>query len=239
MVLWVVVGIDPTLSAVEARGGIHSVRPSLRFRVVQPPPDQAVVGTAGQGEFIDVGFPVVGDPAVDVVDLTPVGRCGAARAGAAPLERVQHDALPRSCEAFRAATVQRFAGVFVIDHQVVMRLCRQPDHIAHRQQRATGGDCDTRRGLQVLQRRGHDDRGCKGNALKQDPTDVVAATLGTDGANPAAGDALARANGLPWSAGRCQNSLVINVPAVAVCKRVGQQAQRGIVRGNSYLCPCP
>ena len=37
MVLWVVVGIDPTLSAVEARGGIHSVRPSLRFRVVQPP----------------------------------------------------------------------------------------------------------------------------------------------------------------------------------------------------------
>jgi len=78
-----------------------------------------------------------------------------------------------------------------------------------------------------------------GFRLKQDPTDVVAATLGTDGANPAAGDALARANGLPWSAGRCQNSLVINVSAVAVCKRVGQQAQSGIVRGNSYLCPCP
>ena len=41
--------------------------------------DEAVVGPAGQGEVGDVRLAVVGDPGIDVVDLTPVGRGGAAR----------------------------------------------------------------------------------------------------------------------------------------------------------------
>src|ERR1700676_146833 len=84
--------------------------------------DQAVVGTAGQGEFGDVGGSVVFGPAVDVVGLTPVARGGAARPGAAAVERMQNDALSGSGEAFGAATVERFAGVFVVDHQIVIRL---------------------------------------------------------------------------------------------------------------------
>src|SRR5262245_24742731 len=84
--------------------------------------DEAVVRSTGQGEVIDVGFAVVGDPVIDVVDLTPVSRCGATRAGTAALECMQHDALPGSRETFGAAAVERLAGVFVVDHQVVVRL---------------------------------------------------------------------------------------------------------------------
>ena len=48
--------------------------------------DEAVVGPAGQGEFGDVGRPVVFDPAVDVVHLAPVAGRGAAWPGAAAVE---------------------------------------------------------------------------------------------------------------------------------------------------------
>ena len=50
--------------------------------------DQAVIGSAGQGEVVDVGLAVVGGPAVEVVGLGPVARCGAARSGAPPVQRV-------------------------------------------------------------------------------------------------------------------------------------------------------
>ena len=77
--------------------------------------DQAVVGTASQCEFVDVGFTIGRGPSVDVVDLTPITGGGAARTGAAAVERVQNDALPGGGEALGAATVERFAGVFVVD----------------------------------------------------------------------------------------------------------------------------
>ena len=56
---------SPGLTGVEVRWGIHSVRPSLRFRV-RPAAgfDQAVVRAAGEAELVDVGLPVVGPPAV-------------------------------------------------------------------------------------------------------------------------------------------------------------------------------
>src|SRR4029077_11234577 len=83
--------------------------------------DEAVVRATGQGQLVDVGFSI-GSPAIDVVDLAPVAGGGAARARAAAVERMENDTLPRGGEAPGAATVERFAGVFVVDHQVVMRL---------------------------------------------------------------------------------------------------------------------
>ena len=53
---------------------------------------------------------------------------------------MQHDALPGSGEALGAPTVERFAGVFVVDHQIVMSLGSLLDHLTHRQQGAPGGD---------------------------------------------------------------------------------------------------
>ena len=80
---------------------------------------------------------------------------------------MQHDALPAGGEAFGAAAVERFAGVLVVDHQVVMGLGGLLDHLAHRQQGAPTGDGHTGGGLQVLQRGGHDDRGRQPVVLTQ------------------------------------------------------------------------
>ena len=94
--------------------------------------DQAVVGSAGQGEVVDVGLAGVGGPAVDVVDLGPVARCGAARTGAAAVAGVQDDALAGGGEAFSAPAIEFFGVVFVVDDQVVVGLGGQPDHLTHR-----------------------------------------------------------------------------------------------------------
>src|SRR3954466_2834048 len=77
--------------------------------------DEAIVRSAGQRGVGDVGFTVVGDPAIHVVDLTPIARSGAAGPGAASLQVVQHDALSGGGEAFGTAAVERLAGVLVID----------------------------------------------------------------------------------------------------------------------------
>ena len=84
--------------------------------------DGTVIGTAGQSQPVDVGFSVVGGPAIDVVNLAPIAGRGAARLGAAPLEGMQHDALPRCRESFGAAAVQRFTRVLVVDDEIVIRL---------------------------------------------------------------------------------------------------------------------
>ena len=48
------------------------MRPSGRLRVCPAALfDEAVIRSAGQGEVVDVGLAVVGDPAVDVMDLGP------------------------------------------------------------------------------------------------------------------------------------------------------------------------
>ena len=49
---------------------------------------------------------------------------------------MQHDALSGGCEAFGAPAVERLAGVFVVDHQVVMSLGSLLVHVTHRQQGA-------------------------------------------------------------------------------------------------------
>src|SRR5215217_4443335 len=121
--------------------------------------DEAVVGSAGQGELVGIRLTVLFGPAVDVVDLAPVARCGAAGSGAAAVQRVQHDALPGGGEAFSPPAVELFGGVLVVDHQVVMRLAGQSDDIGHRQQAAAGGDTTSGGGFEVLQRGGDDDRG--------------------------------------------------------------------------------
>ena len=118
-----VVLVDPRLSSVEvwwwnpfgAAIFAFSGGPTALF-------DEAVIRAAGQCEFVDIGEAICGCPAIDVVYLRPVARDSAARPSTAAVQRVQDDPLPRRGEAFCAATVELFAGVLVVDDQVVMRL---------------------------------------------------------------------------------------------------------------------
>src|SRR5690242_15330106 len=84
--------------------------------------DEAVIRAAGQRRVGDVGFTARGGPAVDVVNLAPVPWRGATRPRTTTVHGMQHNALPRSRKAFRPAAVERFAGVLVIDHQIVIGL---------------------------------------------------------------------------------------------------------------------
>ena len=51
--------------------------------------DEAPVGSAGQGQVVDVGLPAVGPVAVGVMDFAPVGRGGAAGPGTAALGGIE------------------------------------------------------------------------------------------------------------------------------------------------------
>jgi hypothetical protein len=115
-----------------------------------------VVGCAGQGELVDVGAPG-GRPRLDVMDFAPVAGHIAAGAGAATILGVQDYSLPGGGESFGVLKRDRFA--FVKDRQVMVGVAGQPDHLAHRQERAAAGECLTGRGLQVFEGGGHDDRG--------------------------------------------------------------------------------
>jgi hypothetical protein len=72
--------------------------------------DHPVVGAAGQGFFGDVALTAIGPVLVGVVDLAPIRRRGAARAGASALGGIEHDALRRRGQAFGAPQIQRLAG---------------------------------------------------------------------------------------------------------------------------------
>jgi hypothetical protein len=78
----VVVFVDRCLATVEVGWG-DPFDAAVRAFARDPAAlfDHAVVGAAGQGEFVDVGWTVVGVAAVDVVRLTPVPGGGAARPG--------------------------------------------------------------------------------------------------------------------------------------------------------------
>ncbi len=65
-----------------------------------------MVGSAGQGEFVDVGQATLG-PFVDVVDLGEISGCVTAGPGAAAFLVVQHDSLIGGGDAFGAAQPQR------------------------------------------------------------------------------------------------------------------------------------
>jgi hypothetical protein len=99
----VVVVVDPRLPRIEVRW--WDPFGAAVFALPRGPAalfDQAVVRATGQGQLVDVGFSI-GGPAIDVVDLAPVARGGAARTGAAAVERMQNDALPGGGEALGAA----------------------------------------------------------------------------------------------------------------------------------------
>jgi len=87
---------------------------------------EAVVPTAGKGDFVDVGLPVAG-PSRGVVDLRPVAGDGAAGFGAPTVAGVQHDPLGCRGEAFRPTQVERFVGVFVEHREVVVGVGGHPD----------------------------------------------------------------------------------------------------------------
>ena len=62
--------------------------------VVQPPfVDEAVVGSAGQGQLVDVGVAAISPVAQRVMDLGAVGRDWAAGFGAAAVAGDEHDPL--------------------------------------------------------------------------------------------------------------------------------------------------
>ena len=82
--------------------------------------DHPVVGSAAEGEVVDVGVAAVLPVRDRVVDLGVVATDGAPGAGAAPLPGVQHNSLGRGRQAFGPPEIQRFTGVLVVDVQVVV-----------------------------------------------------------------------------------------------------------------------
>ena len=143
-------------------GGIHSARPSLRFRVVQPPSStrrlwgpHARVSLGGcRCARFRLPSPRRDAPGTNTrVRCSPVA-CSRGRVHAA------RSAGPGRGKAFGVSEVQRLAGVLVVDHQIVMGVAGEPDHVAHRQQHpASGNALSGSAGFEVLQRGGHDDAG--------------------------------------------------------------------------------
>src|SRR5437588_7567007 len=88
----VVEGVDPRLPVIQAGWwdpfgvavGVFAGGPAFF--------GESVVGSAGQGEVVDIGATGFG-PAPDVVDLGVVERGGAARLGASAFLGAQHDSL--------------------------------------------------------------------------------------------------------------------------------------------------
>ena len=131
--------------------------------------DEAVVGSAGQGQFVDVGVAVVGPVAQGVVDLAAVGGYGAAGFGAAAVAGDEHDPLRRRGDPFGAKQVQRLSGGVVEDGQPVMGVPGQADDVFDRHEGAAAGGTNSGAGFEVLQGGADDDRGRQAVVLTQLP----------------------------------------------------------------------
>ncbi|OHT70571.1 hypothetical protein BKG77_21615 [Mycobacteroides chelonae] len=91
--------------------------------------EESVMGSAGEGEVVDVSETAVG-PFVDVVDLAQVTGDYAAGVGAAAVFGVQHDPLLGRGDPFRTAQIQRSALV-IENRQVVVGMGGHADQVAH------------------------------------------------------------------------------------------------------------
>ncbi len=91
--------------------------------------DEAVVGSAGQCQLVDVGVAVVGPVAQRVVDLAAVGGYGAAGFGAAAVAGDEHDPLGGGGDASGAEQVQCLSGGLVEDGQPVVGVAGQADDV--------------------------------------------------------------------------------------------------------------
>ncbi|BBZ44214.1 hypothetical protein MPRM_14950 [Mycobacterium parmense] len=115
-----------------------------------------MVGSAGEGEVVDVGGVAFG-PVGDVVDFAVVAADGAAGRGAAAILAVEHDSLGGGGQAFGVVQRQGFAPVE--DRQVVMGMAGQADHVGHWQPRAAAGEAAPGGGFEFGQGGGDDDAG--------------------------------------------------------------------------------
>jgi len=109
--------------------------------------DQGVVGSAGQGQRVDIGA-MRSRPFLDMVDFTPIAGHVTTRSGAAAVLGVQHNSLPRRCQPFRV--IQRQSLALVEDSQIVMCVAGHADHVAHRQQASPARESFTGRGFEVF-----------------------------------------------------------------------------------------
>lgn len=119
--------------------------------------DQFVMRPAGEGEVVDIGQ-AARRPLVEMMHLAPIAGCVAAGVGAAPVFRVEHHALVRRRDAAAPAEIQRPTRVLVEHRQVVIRVTRHADHVAHRQQRPAARHRPAGARRQLSQRGRHDDR---------------------------------------------------------------------------------
>src|ERR1700739_4750947 len=76
--------------------------------------DVSVIGSARQGEVVDVGAPAAG-PVIDVMDLAPAGRHITARARTPALDGIQHQPLGRGGQPAVAAPIQ-LAPFGLVEH---------------------------------------------------------------------------------------------------------------------------
>src|ERR1700758_2190672 len=111
---------------------------------------QPVIGSARQGELVDVGLPAAGPVRVGVVHLTPVGGHVTTRARTPALEGVQHQPLRRGGQPAVAAPVQLTLLGLVEHQQIVVGVGGHAQHIFHRQHGAAAGARHPGLGLQVL-----------------------------------------------------------------------------------------
>ncbi|MDA4085353.1 hypothetical protein MHAS44199_06690 [Mycolicibacterium hassiacum DSM 44199] len=97
------------------------------------------MGLAGQGQLVDVGVAAGGEVLDRVVSLGLIERPAAAGFGAAPIPGEQRQPLRGGGIAFGPPEIQDLLGVIVEHGQVVVRVRRSGDDIAHRQSGAATG----------------------------------------------------------------------------------------------------
>lgn len=110
------------------------------------------MGSAGEGEVVDVGGAVVG-PFVDVVDFAEVSGDFAVGVGASAVCGVQHDPLIGARNPFGASQVQ-WSAIVVENRQVVVGVGCHADQIAQGKSGTGAGDRDTGSGFELGQRGG-------------------------------------------------------------------------------------
>src|SRR5690242_6332581 len=102
------VGVDPGLSGVQqCRWDPFAAAVLVDAGGPFAGANQALMGPAAQGEFVDVGLAALRVVALSVVGLAAVPAGGAARAGAATIAREQHEPLPDRGNPLTTPEIQR------------------------------------------------------------------------------------------------------------------------------------
>ncbi len=87
------------------------------------------MGSAGQGELVDVGAMGAG-PVAHMMDLAAISRHVASGCAAATIAGVQDNSLPRCGQAF--AVIQRQGFALIENGEVMVGMAGQTDHVGHR-----------------------------------------------------------------------------------------------------------